>query len=272
MSEPERLHGGEGPPLLLLHSGTLTFREWRGPFQSLSRTHEVFAPTLPGSLGGPPLLFTPGQSVLGSMTDQVERWLDEFGWHEPVAVAGSSLGGVIALELAARGRAERVAALAPPWMGRAGTAGYAAAFIAFGLGLRLCDRSLPRWAGSAGFRSYALCGQRHAVVMDADDTVSTLRSFAGFPWVQIFRDTRMSLDGNLPDFSRIKAPVRLIWGTSDRLVPLRIAHRWQRRIPHAELVTLPGFPHVPHFRDPKWVAELIEQAVNPHPTLEGAPA
>ena len=46
---------GEGPPLLLLHSGFSTWREWRRVLAMLSSARDVLAPTLPGSHGGPPL-------------------------------------------------------------------------------------------------------------------------------------------------------------------------------------------------------------------------
>ena len=46
------------------------------------------------------------------LADAVERALDEAGF-ERAHIAGNSLGGYVALQLAARGRAETVVALAP---------------------------------------------------------------------------------------------------------------------------------------------------------------
>ena len=68
----------------------------------MSRSFEVLAPTLPGHAGGPPL------------PDD----LDLVGWaagfvDEPVHVAGNSLGGWLALALAAEGLTRSVVALAP---------------------------------------------------------------------------------------------------------------------------------------------------------------
>lgn len=47
--------GGAGPPLLLLHGFTDTWRTWELVLPALEREHEVLAPTLPGHAGGPDL-------------------------------------------------------------------------------------------------------------------------------------------------------------------------------------------------------------------------
>ena len=109
------LHTGEGPPVLLLHSGFCTWVEWRRTAALLDDRREVLAPTLAGSLGGA-ALDVRGRTMLGALADDAERVLDEAGWDEPVPVVGSSFGGVVAIELANRRRASRVLALAPPWV------------------------------------------------------------------------------------------------------------------------------------------------------------
>ena len=75
---------------------------------ALEREHDVLAPTLAGHAGGPPVVGRIDESVLA---DEVERSLDAAGW-DTAHVVGNSLGGYVALQLAARGRA-RVVALAP---------------------------------------------------------------------------------------------------------------------------------------------------------------
>ena len=75
----------------------------------LERRHDVLAPTLPGHAGGPPLT---GELSDALLADAVERAMDEAGFAT-AHIAGNSLGGFVALQLAARGRAESVVALAP---------------------------------------------------------------------------------------------------------------------------------------------------------------
>jgi pimeloyl-ACP methyl ester carboxylesterase len=220
----------------------------------LRPAHEVIAPTLPGSDGGPPLELGE-RSLLEAMADHVETLLDEAGWDGPVAVAGSSHGGVIGLELAARGRAAVVIALAPPWMSVATGALYGGVFGLGAAGIRLTaplHARAARWSRTGGL---VLHGSPAPAALDADDLVATLRSIGHFPFLRLGRHAfRQPL---LPDFDRIRCPVVLVWGTRDLAAPLRMSGNWMRAIPHAELVTLRGFPHVPHLRDPDRVADLI---------------
>src|ERR1019366_4918160 len=75
--------------------------------------HDVLAPTLPGHAGGPPL---DGEVTDALIPDAIERAMDEAGF-ETAHIVGNSLGGYVALQLAARGRADSVVALAPPAAG-----------------------------------------------------------------------------------------------------------------------------------------------------------
>jgi pimeloyl-ACP methyl ester carboxylesterase len=112
--------GGAGPPLVCLHGFTDTWRIWELVLPKLERHHDVLAPTLPGHAGGPPL---PRRLGAGLMADAVERAMDEAGLGT-AHLAGNSLGGFVALQLAARGRAESVVALAPAGGWAAGDASW----------------------------------------------------------------------------------------------------------------------------------------------------
>src|SRR3954469_20102024 len=101
--------GGSGSPLLLLHGFTDTWRTWDLVLPALERAHDVLAVTLAGHAGGPPIA---GEIDETAVLDAVELALDEAGW-ETAHVVGNSLGGYVALQLAARGRAKTVVALAP---------------------------------------------------------------------------------------------------------------------------------------------------------------
>ena len=101
--------GGSGPPMVCLHGFTDTWRTWELVLPALERHHDVLAPTLAGHAGGPPIA---GEVSDAAIADAVERAMDEAGF-ETAHVVGNSLGGYIAMQLAARGRAETVVALAP---------------------------------------------------------------------------------------------------------------------------------------------------------------
>jgi pimeloyl-ACP methyl ester carboxylesterase len=91
--------------------------------------------------------------------------------------------------------------------------------------------------------------------LSADDLIAALQGVRRLPLWRLARDGwRQPL---LPDFDRIRCPVTFVWGTRDTLAPMWMSSRWTRAIPHAELITLSGFPHVPHIRDPERISQLI---------------
>ena len=101
--------GGSGPPLVLLHGFIDTWRTWDLVLPELERHHDVLAPALVGHAGGPPLT---GEVTPDLLPDAIERAMDAAGF-ETAHIVGNSLGGYLALQLAARGRARSVVALAP---------------------------------------------------------------------------------------------------------------------------------------------------------------
>src|ERR1051325_9931146 len=96
--------GGAGPPLVLLHGFMDTWRTWELVLPALEREHDVLAPTLPGHAGGPPL---PDPLSADSLARSVEGVMDHAGF-DTAHIVGNSLGGYVALQLAARGRARTV--------------------------------------------------------------------------------------------------------------------------------------------------------------------
>jgi pimeloyl-ACP methyl ester carboxylesterase len=92
-----------------LHGFTDTWRTWELVLPALERHHDVLAPTLLGHAGGPPL---DGEVSDARIADAIERAMDEAGFASAHLV-GNSPGGYVALQLAARGRAESVVAFAP---------------------------------------------------------------------------------------------------------------------------------------------------------------
>jgi pimeloyl-ACP methyl ester carboxylesterase len=101
--------GGSGPPLVALHGFLDTWRTWELVLPALERHHDVLAPTLAGHAGGPA---RPAGAGTRALTDAVEVAMDDAG-VDTAHLVGNSLGGFLAFELAARGRAEAVVALAP---------------------------------------------------------------------------------------------------------------------------------------------------------------
>ena len=94
--------------MVCLHGFLDTWRTWELVLPALERRHDVLAVTLAGHAGGSTLEGDPAATVL----DAVERAMDDAEFAT-AHVVGNSLGGYVALQLAARGRARTVVALAP---------------------------------------------------------------------------------------------------------------------------------------------------------------
>ncbi len=127
---PSVYRAGEGEPLVLLHGFTGTWQHWRPVLGDLVARFEVIAPTLAGHDGGPPFP-THAPFTLTAAADSLERHLDELGVGSAHLV-GNSMGGLLAVELAARGRARSVVAFSPGagWRPDSAEAERVAAFFA----------------------------------------------------------------------------------------------------------------------------------------------
>ena len=104
------LRAGSGEPLLLIHPFMLSHEVWTDVVPALAQEYDVVAATLPGHWGGPELRRR--DVSLDAFADGLEELLDDLGW-ETAHLAGCSIGGWLSLELARRGRARSVTAIAP---------------------------------------------------------------------------------------------------------------------------------------------------------------
>lgn len=96
---------------MLLHGVMGSERMWESVMAPLGAHHDVIALTALGHRGGPP--WTSARPArIADVVDTAERQLDELGLVTP-HLAGNSMGGWVALELARRGRARSVCALSP---------------------------------------------------------------------------------------------------------------------------------------------------------------
>lgn len=90
---------GEGQPVVMLHSGGMSSRQWKKLGDVLSATHRVVAPDFLGSGSNPP--WPEGERFDFTMdVDAVAKILAEIG--QPVHLVGHSYGGLVAMTLARR--------------------------------------------------------------------------------------------------------------------------------------------------------------------------
>lgn len=248
--------GGAGEPLLLLHGFMDTWRTWELILPALERRHDVLAPALPGHPGGPPLPSPSAQAAL----DLVEAMLDDAGW-ETAHVAGNSLGGWLALGLAARGRARSVVTLAPAggWV-----AGDEASQRLFDAQAELHEqvRETARFADAIAAtpegrrRATALVCER-SDHLPADLVAHLIRGVAACDAGPLVEGARS--DGWELDAAAVTCPVRVVWGAEDRLLSWpQAAERFRRDwLPQADWVVLDGVGHCPQLDVPLETAQLI---------------
>src|SRR3954453_717030 len=102
---------GSGAPLVLLHGIGHTWRGWKPMLPLLEGRFDVLAVDMPGFGYSEPL--PEGvDSTPEALADAVEDEMGRAGFDR-AHIAGNSLGGWVALELARRGRAETVTAISP---------------------------------------------------------------------------------------------------------------------------------------------------------------
>ena len=67
----------------------------------------------------------------------------------------------------------------------------------------------------------------------------------------------------LDDLPQIKTRTLIIWGESDKLVPVKYAHIFKEKIENSELKILPKIGHSPHLEVPEKLAKIIIQFLRP---------
>ena len=219
----------------------------------LSRHHEILAPALPGHLGGPPL---PATITPTTMVEAVERAMDEAG-HETAHVVGNSLGGYVALQLAARGRALTVTAFAPAggWAGDDKQDTLAINEDTHAL-LRGAERNAAFIASTPRGRQQALATMaEHTDHVPPEFVVDVIR--AGALCTEAPRMIAFAAGSDWP-LQAPTCPTRIVWGTEDKLLPWpRAAERYRTLLAHADWVVLDGVGHCPQVDVPLECAELI---------------
>jgi len=242
---------------VLLHGFTDTWRTWELVLPALERRHDVLAPTLAGHAGGPPLgEGPPGEAV----ADAVEQAMDAAGF-ESAHLAGNSLGGYLALRLAARGRARSVVALAPAGGWAEGDDSYLGTLAHFesmhDLLVQVAPRAEAIVATQDGRRRAAELMAEHWEHIPADLLAHQMRGVAACSVVRRLNESARS--GGWPlDPERVTCPVRIVWGTADRILRWpRAAERYHAMFPHADWVELDGVGHGAQLDVPLLASELI---------------
>jgi pimeloyl-ACP methyl ester carboxylesterase len=241
------LRRGSGEPLVLIHPLGAELVVWEPVLERLARDRDVIAVDLPGFGGSPPL--SNGAAATPRMLARsVASFLDELGLGR-VHVAGNSLGGWVALELAKANRALSVTGLC--------TAGFWRRPLGPrpGRDIRRVGRALlpvlPALLRSASGRRLVLRGSvARPERVPPYAATRLVRSYLRSPGYEGANSAmRAEVFAGVED---IRVPVTLAWAEHDRVVA-----RPRARVPDWRTVVLHGCGHIPTWDDPDQVARLL---------------
>jgi pimeloyl-ACP methyl ester carboxylesterase len=247
---------GEGPPLVLLHGVGHHWQAWEPVIGRLRGEFDVIACDTPG-FGSSAALPTSIEPTIAAYVDAFEWFFAELGLERP-HVAGNSMGGAIALELA-RGRSIRsVSAFSPAGFWTSAERRFCQLSLAALAGTP--TRARPGMEALARTRSgrVALFRQTFGfpAQLPAEEAVATLRDAWASPAFARTLDAFSGYRFGAPEQVR-STPITIAWGNRDRLLPYRLqAPRARALLPWATHVTL-GAGHVPFYDDPAACAEVI---------------
>jgi pimeloyl-ACP methyl ester carboxylesterase len=241
---------GSGEPLVLIHPLGAERVVWEPVLDRLATERDVIAVDLPGfgasaplSNGSPP---TPQ-----SLAAAVAAFLSELG-IERAHVAGNSLGGWVALELAKAGRALSVAGLSTAglWKRPLGPRP--------GRDVRRIGRALlpvlpVLLRTRRGRRLLLRSSVGHPERVPPAAAARLVRSYVTSPG---FEGANAAMRAAVfSGVEQISVPVTLAWAELDRLL-----RRPRETTPGWRTLTLSGCGHIPTWDDPEQVAEVLLRA------------
>jgi pimeloyl-ACP methyl ester carboxylesterase len=266
--------GGEGKPLLMVHGLGGAAVNWLAVGPAFAKHHRTFALDLAG-FGRTPLFHR--SAALGANAELVCRFIEDV-IGEPVILMGNSMGGHIAI---------LVAADHPQWVSRLilvdpavpgehvrridpASLGVVAALSLPGLAEIVIDRR-ARNLGPEGLvkRTINLVmvdpSRVDGDLLEAHVQLIRERSNLGRQNSRAFTQAIRSLGLRMADprfwarMKKVEAPTLVVHGELDRLIPLSAARDLIRRRPDWTLEIIEGVGHVPMMEDPDQFLEVVNQ-------------
>ena len=244
---------GNGPPVLLLHGITSSLYTWKDVLPALAAHHDVIAVDLPG-FGDSAV---PSQASGDLIVRSVVGLMDRLG-IERASIVGNSLGGAIAIAIAARrpDRVDRLVLIDP--------AGYNFAAADRPLLLRLAGALPAPVLEAVPVRPMVSLGLRQVF---HDDRLVTHEKVAEYvapmrrPGASAALHALLLGTGDLgfPEVIRgVRAPTLIVWGRYDTWIPPRDAQRFAADIPGARVVMIEA-GHMPQEERPAETTASIEE-------------
>lgn len=219
---------GAGPPLLLLHGGTLTASSWRAHGEAFAQHYRVL---MPDSRSHGRTKNPTGELSYRLLADDMAAFVQALGLHQPL-ICGFSDGGQITLELGIRYPA------------------LAKALVVIGASYKISEHALNTARGwgivGPGVVDLAQVQQtmpdavkqwqtEHAPLGGADAWQTLLGQISTLWWTPLAYTAQ--------ELHQITAPTLILVGDRDEFMPAEEAVETYRLLPQAELAILPHATH-----------------------------
>jgi pimeloyl-ACP methyl ester carboxylesterase len=244
------LQAGAGLPVVLLHGLASSSLTWAASIEALAQEHTVYALDLPGHGDSDrPVMdggITSGVKVFG-------RFLERLGLHR-VALVGNSMGGLVALRFALDypDRVTHLVLVDSAGLGQEVSLALRAASVP-GLGELLLNGAFLSVKGF-GKRYFKyperiapklLRALHRARTVQLSSRVMLTMARAGAGLTGIKGDSYL-----LPRLGEVRAPVLVVWGEHDRVMPAEHAREVARRYSHIQVRVFTEAGHWPHMESP----------------------
>jgi pimeloyl-ACP methyl ester carboxylesterase len=247
---------GPGPVVVLLHGFPLSRVMWDEQLSGIGSVYRVIAPDLRG-FGDSPV--PEGVYTMDEMADDVIELLETLEIAGPVVVGGLSMGGYVALSLAAR-YPTRVRALMlmdtragadseDAALGREATA---ASVLESGDTSILVASMLPKL-----FCKFSL--EQRPERVEPMKTIMESTSPQGIAGALRGMAHRPDRRGEL---AKIVVPTLVMVGEEDAITPLAEAQAMADALPHAQLVVIPEAGHMAPYENPPVASAAILKFLN----------
>lgn len=245
--------------MVLLHGGGGTWRQWELVIPLLSERFQLLAPTMGWHWGTKHRNLDSSRGI-DALADGVIAEIDSLDWKRPIVVGGS-LGGWVALRLAARGRAAAAVAISPAGGWRSGGV-YAATLTT---GYRLMGACAERYPGLME-RALARPRSRRALTwhhfggpnpLSAELAVHLMRSLAACDGEALMQ--ALEREDGPASVRGASCPTLFIYPRRDFVVPRTTCRRLQAAVDDSDEVVLDCGGHAVMIDAPEVVAAEVER-------------